>query len=462
MEKKNNIDKNEELKNWREHLVELTPKVIEQIEWLEKGKVSASKKVDCPKELEKVAEHLVEIQNKNGEYQRNLISKTDVESIKYYAKKKGLSFDDVISLAVENSRYVGKSAIEAKGIVGFVMEINSVYNKYYDKFGVFPINAMSAESKRACRNFDSNVSLTEKIQTIISVYLPELEGIKIVEKDFSVLPQSRFELSEKDIKEICNYFQKNAVNGSIDNCFSSHNQEKFIEVCRLLARANLSLDEFLEKYTDLSYTKCYSGDIVATVKQMILSYKNRHGTTRQITDNDSYLRNKIDVAQKYTMKHSMLELVKFLGIDGDNSNDGRKALSENELKARQDVLFKKLERLYPNKIIDKSFIKSQPELYEEVKLLVGRFGYDSINDYLAVNGFTRQSSHERVVETVFYLSTRDLYNYNFNELSEQELDKCKLKLLDPAQFFGVYNKLIYSNLDSSSVFKDKGQPGGNE
>ena len=337
------------------------------------------------------------------------------------------------------------------GLVDEVIALDSEYREVKVK----------ADNYRKDRN-----EISDKIGTLMREGKKE-EGLSLKEQVVKINEklkelEERETILEKDIKEICNYFQKNAVNGSIDNCFSSHNQEKFIEVCRLLARANLSLDEFLEKYTDLSYTKCYSGDIVATVKQMILSYKNRHGTTRQITDNDSYLRNKIDVAQKYTMKHSMLELVKFLGIDGDNSNDGRKALSENELKARQDVLFKKLERLYPNKIIDKSFIKSQPELYEEVKLLVGRFGYDSINDYLAVNGFTRQSSHERVVETVFYLSTRDLYNYNFNELSEQELDKCKLKLLDPAQFFGVYNKLIYSNLDSSSVFKDKGQPGGNE
>lgn len=456
---KNFTNKTEELEAWQAHLVELTPKVIQQIDWINQGAVVASKKEYCPKELQKVADNLVEIQNSVGEYQRNQISKTDIESIKYYAKKKGLSFDDVVSLAVDKSRYVSKSAIEAKGVVGFILEIKAVYDKYYSKFGVFPINAMSAESKRACRNFDTNISLSEKVKTIISVYLPELEGIKIAEKDFSVLPQSRFELSEKEIKEISDYFKNHSTDGIIDECFSVSNQKKFTEICRLLARANLTVDDFLKEYTNLTFTKCYSANVVPTVKQMILSYKRRYGTTRKITDVDPYLRNKIDVAQKLTGQYSMIELLKYLNIEGDNAGDGRQSLSLSELKSRQKTLFEKLSELYPNGKISKDFIKTQPELYEEVKLLSSRFKFENFNDFLNANGFVRESSHDRVVDDSLYLSTCDLYNYGFNELSQQELDECNFKELDPLKFFGVYNKLIYASLDSSTVFKKKDTSG---
>ena len=145
------MEKQQELFEWKEHLKELTPIIMEQIEWLEKGDVVASVSQNCPEKLKPVAERLVEIQNAVGEYQRNQISKEDVERIKYFSKNLKIGFYDVIKLAVDNSRYVSKDALEAKGVVGFILEIQSVYDKIYKQTGVFPINAMSAESKRACR-----------------------------------------------------------------------------------------------------------------------------------------------------------------------------------------------------------------------------------------------------------------------------------------------------------------------
>ena len=97
-------NKIEELKAWQTHLVELTPKVIQQIEWIEQGEVVASRKPTCPKELEKVADNLVKIQSLVGEYQRSQIDKTDIETIKYYTKKNNVYFEDAISKSVENSR----------------------------------------------------------------------------------------------------------------------------------------------------------------------------------------------------------------------------------------------------------------------------------------------------------------------------------------------------------------------
>ena len=104
------MEKQEELFEWKEHLRELTPIIMEQVEWLEKGDVVASVSANCPEKLKPVAERLVEIQNSVGEYQRSQISKEDIERIKYFSKTLKLGFYDVIKLAVDNSRYVSKEA----------------------------------------------------------------------------------------------------------------------------------------------------------------------------------------------------------------------------------------------------------------------------------------------------------------------------------------------------------------
>lgn len=444
-------NKTEELKAWQTHLVELTPKVIQQIEWIEQGEVVASRKPTCPKELENVADNLVKIQSLVGEYQRNQIDKTDIETIKYYTKKNNVSFDDAISKSVENSRYVSRSAIEAKGVVGLILEIQAIYKKYYKKYGVFPINAMSAESKRNCRSLSGDVSLKDKIETIISVYLPELAGINVVEKDFSVLPQSRFQLSDEDIKSIAKYFRKHAENGKINECFNMANQEEFISVARLLARANMTVDEFLKTYTGLSYSKCYSAETIPAVKQMILSYKAKNGTTKKITDQDPYLRNKIEVAQRLTGQYSMVSLVDFLGINGDNAGDGRKSITDADLQIRQDKFVEKLKKLYPNGIIGKDFISEHYNLYLELGLLSKRYGKTTKDNYLESLGYKRESSHERVIDDMIYLSEDDLSNYKFLSADFELLKECDLKELDPLNYFGVYNKLIYLGYDSMEM-----------
>jgi hypothetical protein len=86
------MEKQQELLEWKEHLKELTPIIMEQIEWLEKGDVVASVSQSCPEKLKPVAEKLVEIQNAVGEYQRNQISKEDVERIKYFSKNLKIGF----------------------------------------------------------------------------------------------------------------------------------------------------------------------------------------------------------------------------------------------------------------------------------------------------------------------------------------------------------------------------------
>lgn len=436
------MDKEQELREWKNRLKELVPSIKEQIDWLRAGKVNAEVNPNCPEKLREVAERLVEIQNANGEYQRNKISSADVEKIKYYSKQNNLSFHEVVALAVSNSRYMSKTAVEARGVAGFILEIQSVHSKYYDKHGALPINAMNAEVKRACRNFKTDVSLKDKVEAIIEVFLPELEGVKIVDRDLSVEPQQKPELSSVEIVALIEYFNKMARKGKIDKCFEPDNQREFLKHCKTLSSVGMSLDEFLSKYTGLTFTKCYEIKVVPAIKQMIRSHQARTGTTRKITVTDPYLRHKIEVAQNETGKYSMVELLDELNIIGDNLGDGRAHLSAREVRERRTRLVSKLKELYPSGQIDKDFIKAHPEEYAEAKLIFNRFGFSSMDEFLNSEGFSRERSHQRVMDSVFYLSERDLRYYSLSYINPETLKEWGLKELEPADYIGVYGKLI--------------------
>lgn len=446
------MEKQKELLEWKNHLRELMPVIVEQIDWIEQGEVKAFVNPECPEKLRAVAERLVEIQNSVGEYQRNQILKEDIERIKYFSKTMKLSFDDVVKLAVSNSRYVSKDAIEAKGVVGFILEIQSVYNQYYKQHGVFPINAMSAEVKRACRNFKTDVSLTEKIEAIIEVFLPELKGINIAERDYSIVPQTRYELSEEEISSLVSYFKSMSEDGRIDKCFEIENKESFEQACKILAKARISLDEFLKKWAGLTYTKCYSADIVPATKQMVLSYKERFKTTRKIRENDPYLRSKIDAAERCVGRFTLKELLKYMEVPHDNDINGRNSLTLIDLSSRESFLIDKLKELYPKGIIEKDFIKKYPALYEELKLLSNRIGGCGIDKYLRRFGFVRESFHSQASENVIYLSERDMSHYGFFKMPPQDFEDCRISELNPRDYFGVYNKLISQGLDGLGQF----------
>lgn len=445
------MEKYEEILEWKEHLKKLTPIILEQIEWIEKGKVQASVSPECPEKLKSVAERLVELQNLVGEYQRNQISKEDVERIKYFSKSKKIGFDEVVKLAVSNSRYVSKDAIEARGVVGYIMEIQSVYDKIYKTHGVFPINAMNAEVKRACRNFKTDVSIKDKIEAIVEVFMPELGGMEIVETDYSIQPQTKYELSEAEIVEVAEYFKAHSKNGKIDACFELENQKGFLNVCKLLSKANMTVDEFLKKWTNLTYSKCYSVDIIPATKQMVASYRERFGTTQKITDYDPYLRSKIETAEKQVGKYTIKDLLTYLKVRNDNLGEGRSALSLDDLRTRESCIIDLLERYYPDGVIEKDFIKIHPEIYEELKLLASRLGTGNIDKYLSKFGYSRESFHEQHSENVFYLSERDMTYYGFAEMQPADFDECNISELNPRDFFGVYNRLIAQKLDGLGI-----------
>ena len=455
------MEKHEELLQWKEHLKQLTPTILEQIKWLEQGPVEASVSPDCPEKLRAVAERLVVLQKEVGEYQRQAIAKEDVQRIKYFSKKEKIGFDDVVKLIVLNNRYVSKEAIEARGVAGYISEIQTVYDNIYKQYGVFPINAMNAEVKRACRSFKTDVSIQDKIEAIIEVFMPDLKGIEIVERDSSIPLQEKRELSEAEIQDLIGYFKSHSENGKINDCFHLENQKSFMEACKILASAGLTVDEFLKKWTDLTYTKCYSADIIPAVKQMVNAYRKRFGTTQKITDYDPYLRSKIETAEKKVGKYTIKELLDYLKVKNDNLGEGRSALTKEELEIRENTLVKMLKELYPEGVIKREFIEKYLKQYEELKLLAERFGAGSIDQYLARFGITRERSHEPKSESVFFLSERDLNLYRFLEMEPQDFDECNISELNPNDYYGVYNRLVALGQDglgsSQRQFKTFGE-----
>ena len=209
----------------------------------------------------------------------------------------------------------------------------------------------------------------------------------------------------------------------------------------------MTVDEFLKKYTGLTYTKCYSVDIIPATKQMVNSYRERFGTTQKITDIDPYLRSKIETAEKVVGQYTIKDLLTHLRVRNDNLGEGRGSLSPEELYSREKFLVEDLKRISKDGVIGKDFIKKYPSMYEELKLLSCRLGTGNIDRYLARFELKRESFHEQHAENVFYLSERDMAYYGFAEMEPEAFDECNISELNPRDYFGVYNRLVVQQQD---------------
>ena len=141
-------------------------------------------------------------------------------------------------------------------------------------------------------------------------------------------------------------------------------------------------------------------------------------------------------------------MLNYWRIPNDNTWEGRNSLTRSDLEVRERGLVEKLNEFYPNGVIDKDFIKTHLDLYEELKLLSNRLYQCGIDEYLRKFGFVRQSSHAQASESVIFLSEADLKHYGFNNMVPLDFDECEIAELNPRDYFGVYNKLVWQGLDS--------------
>ena len=411
-------------------------------------------KEDCPEALRPLAERLVTLQIEQGEYRREDISTSDMYKIKDISKGTGKSFRDTIASLVANDGFVNYEVIDARHLISLLAEIDSAYSRFYAKYNAFPINVLTPEARRYLKNNNNGLTHAQKLQGIIDVYRPELGTLAFEEHNYEALPKSRIVLSKKNIDQIVAELSTIAKNGNIDEIFSPKYEPYFKSLCSKLKLAGYTFDRFINEHTNFKYTLCFKADTIKAVKQMVECFYSRYGTTRGITTKDPYLRYKVESAQNVSGFFTSKELFESFGINTDSLENSNKTISLDELRRRDGALFDKLAGLYPDGVIQKGFATKHEKLYDELCMLSKRLGFNNIDEYLAAHGYQRIVD-KKSVETVIYLSERDLDKYGFlagcksAEELEKKLSELGIEYIGPYENLGVYRRLVYEGLDST-------------
>lgn len=409
----------------------------------------------CPEKYVDVAERIVSLQVKLGEFSREDLSSADVERIKDMKRRvTGLSFRDNIALMVENERFVNYDVIFARHVLQVLDEFDSIYERFYQEYGSIPMNVFSTDVRLFFKNNKNGLSKEEMLKTILEVYRPELANVKIEHHNYDALPRSRQVIEVDERERIVAELNSIAKNGFINDIFSPKYESYFKELCARLKLAGYTFDEFVNRHTSLDFGYCFKADIVSAVRQMAISFLNRYGTTVGIGEKDPYLRSKIEAAQDVVGIYTIGGLLDYLKVPNDNYENSAATLSKGELRAREIILFKKLEEIYPEKTVLSNFTREYPRVYDELSMLAKRFGFADVNDYLKEHGFDRVSDYNRSMERCIYLSDEDIVYYGFLdgcnhvEYAEQWLKGMGIDKLDPYENLGVYRRLIYEGHDT--------------
>ncbi|MBP3581840.1 MAG: hypothetical protein J6J33_03740 [Clostridia bacterium] len=449
------IDIVEATKQWRQKLEERKVDVEKELKKRIEGPQIPYVQEDCSEALRGLAERLVLLQIEQGEYRREDIYSSDMYKIKDIGKGTGRSFRDIISSLVANDGYVNYEVIDARHILALLTEFNAAYEKYYTKYGAFPINVLSPESRRYLKNNKNGLTHAQKLQVLVDVYRPELGNVSFEEHNYEALPKSRIVLSERNIAQIVAELSTVAKDGNIDEIFSSKYEPYFKSLCSKLKIAGYTFDRFINEHTNLTYTLCFKADTVKAVRQMTTFFYSRYGTTRGITSKDPYLRYKVESAQEAAGVYTSKELFESFGIDTDSLENTNKTLSLNELRTRDGVLFAKIAEIYPDGVIQKGFATKYEKLYDELFMLSKRLGFDSVDEYLASHGCKRIVD-KKSTDNVIYLTERDLEHYGFlkgiknpEEMETLLRNWFGIEYVGPYENLGIYRRLAYEGLDSS-------------
>lgn len=443
-------------KAWKLKLENRREDVEKELEKREKGPQVPYVSEKCPENFKALAERLVALQVKLGEFNREDISASDIDRIKDMKRRfTGLSFKDNIALMVENSGFVNYDTIFARHVIQVLDEFDVIYSRFYQEYGEIPMNVFSTDVRLFFKNNKNGLTKEEMLRVILEVYRPELANVKIENHNYDALPRSRQVIEPEEMERIVAELNSIAENGNIDVIFSSKYEAYFKELCARLKIAGYTFERFVSNHTSLDYTYCFKADVLPAVKQMIKSYQKKYGSTRKIDTLDPYLRYKCEVAQEVAGIYTMSGLVEHFGIDGDNLDQEKRTLSMDEIITREKILFTQLEKMYPDKVIPERFTVDNDRLYDELAMIANRRGFKNVNDYLVSKGFSRNITYKKKVDRSIYLSERDIINYGFLEgvehveLAEQWLASQGITLADPYENLGVYRRLAYEKKDSS-------------
>lgn len=415
---------------------------------------------DCPENRRELANRLVAIQTKKGEIKTEDIDKKDVSTLKDMTKLKAKkSFREAISSLVDNAYFVDYDVVNARHILKFLYEFNENYNKFYVENGTLPLNGFSDETRIFIKNMKTGLSKEEVMRTILQVYLPEYAGIEMTHHDYSLVPKSK--LSKEKIDRIVAELSSIAVDNNLDAIFSNKYESYFKKLCEILKQSGYTFDSFIRQHTNFEYTLCFKCDIVKAVRKMCKGYKYANNTMVGIQQNDPYLYTKIDLAKEILGVYTLSEVFLMMGIDADNYDTSKKILSNEEISHRENILFSKLEDMFPDKFIPVKSRLNDREVYEELLFLARRRKFANVNDYLAKHGFERDLNYNAKVNRSMFLSERDIIHYGFlsgcktPEDVERILAENGVILADPYTSFGIYKKLANQKLDSEAKLKSQ-------
>ena len=462
------MGKNIDVKKSREELkaewARIAPFVDREYYRSEFGDKIAFISPDCPEKLKPLAERLAIIQNEKGEIKRGYLEKADVQKIKDMSKLKNkLNTREAINLMVENAYYVDNKVISARHILRFLKEFDEIYDEFYIRNGVIPLNAFSKETRLFIKDLHTGLLKEDVMRTILEVYKPEFANINMVHHDHGLIPLRPLKDEETsqivaDLKEI------SAENGSLDVIFASEYEGYLKSLCERLKYAGYNFHTFIAQHTDLKnkYTLCFKcKDIVPAVKKMCESYKRKYNTTKGIMYNDPYLYYKIELVKEILGVYTISEVLEKMGIDADNYDTTNMTLTEEEISQKEKVAFDALESIYPDKFINLKPTQNHIELYEELLYLARRRKFQDINDYLKSKGFSRDMNYNAKNNRNMFLSEKDIVYYEFldgcesAEDVEAKLAELSVELADPYESIGVYRKLAFDGIDSSNKKESK-------
>ena len=395
------------------------------------------------------AQKLLAVQAKKGFFARQDLSQSDFFKIQATAKKYGISNKQAVARFITSDRYMSPETVETENLCNLIEDIFSVYGLHYGSIGAFPVNALSESSRAYLRNKKVALGLSDKLKIVLEEYLPELSQIKVVDKSYRAVPRpKKLKFNDAEVRaiaiELKNLYADE--NGNIDSIFSEKNKADLKKLLSALSERGISFEQFVTK-NGLNYTRCYEVDSVPAVLRMIESYYTMFGTYQGITANDPFLRQKIDTVEKQEGIFNLSDFLLKYGIENDVF-DNCQMINENELKLREKQALAKIEKLYPQGVIEEGFSKKNGELYEELLRIAKRRGFSSLDDYLASVNCSRIKNHDkRASSETIVLTEHDMFHYGLlrfgeNPNFEEAIKQYRIKLADVERFRVYYQNLV--------------------
>ena len=403
----------------------------------------------------KTAERFIELQKLNGSFSKKDLSESDFIKITTIAKKFGISNKEAVAHFITNDRYMSPEAIETENLCNLIEDIFEVYNEHYETLGAFPINALSQSSRDYMSNKKIALGLKDKLQVVLEEYIPELAGMEIALKSYKAVPRYRFDYNDQIARQVAKELKETFAdeNGYVDSLFAEKNSEDLTKLLKMLSERKISFEQFASK-NGIKYTRCYSLSSVPATIFMVENYEIKNGTFRGITNNDPYLRLKIDVAEKHDGTYDLRALVEKSSSAKNDVFDNGQKMTKSDIIGRETSLIYILNQICPDGIVDSEVFKTHPKLYNECLNLAARRGCASIDEYLAGHKFVRKKLQvPRTREKVIILTERDLDYYGFTKgeksVVEQNIRDFNIVHAPVENNRAVYENLVANHQDSS-------------